>query len=377
MLVYLITFTISIAFIITGLKIKNKFFRITTILIGLVLPCILAGARNIEIGTDTKGYIHNLYDLSLESNSIGDFFALAYKWYVQKDYLYLIITYCIGKNKLGFGFLLFVYEILIIFPIFYSFKKLEFNKKEILIGLIFFYFILYNVTLNMLRQSLSIAFCTLSFSFYVNYNLNKRKRDLIITYLLLIVAYGFHSTSIIMLAVMLLYRFYNTSCFKEKNKTIISFLIMICTVFFVIFHREILTFIATSGIYRLASYYLDHYSIKDFSFYQTFINLFIVFIIISNKNSIKENGFSFKFLLTISVLNFIISSGLGYFILYSQRIMLYTQYILLFCFAPKILSKSNKMQYLYIYNFLVIISWLLYIGVMNVNETVPYLLFNQ
>ena len=315
MLPYLLTFITSILLISIGLKFKSRIVKYIFVFIGLMLPCILAGYRDISIGTDTRGYIYNLYNLASQTNSLTDFFNLAYKWYSQKDYLYLIISYIFGKNSFGFNNMLFVYETLIVFPLYLSFKKLKFNGKSIIIGLSFFYFLMYNVTLNMLRQSIAISFCVLSFSYFLDSISKADKRDRLLSYLFLLIGYRFHSTTIVIVIIMMLYIFYNSKSIKEKDKELLSVIVVIFSCIIVLFYKKICLFLGSSGIYPLAMYYLNHYSIKDFSFYQIFINLLIICIVLLNKKEIQENNYSYNFLYTSSIANLLISSGLGYYIL--------------------------------------------------------------
>lgn len=372
MLPYILMFIISVLLIWIGLNLKQKWARILLVLTGLLVPCIMAGARDISIGSDTRGYIHNLYLLSSKASNLRDFFQTAYLTYAEKDYCYLIFSYLIGKSGLGFGFLLFIYEALIVFPLFLSFKKMKYDENKIVLGLISFYFIFYQVTFNMLRQSIAIAFVVLAFSYYIS---NSNKFNKIISYLLIGVAFGFHSTSLIVIPFFLLYRLYYNNKIALKNKILLSIILVVGSSLFVIFYKNILTFIGESGIYPLALLYLERYSIKDFSFYQAFINLLLLLSIVINIRHFKDDKNYYLFLLTLSVINLVISSGLGYFIQYSQRIMLYIQYILLFCYVPKLLLKNRR-------DFIIIMicigvlffTWYLYFVFKNVHETVPYTL---
>lgn len=372
MIPYILMFVASLAFVGIGLKNKEKLAGTILVAIGLLLPCILAGLRDVSVGTDTGGYIHNLYQLSKSSNSLFDFFETAYRWYLQSDYIYLTITYLISKSGLDFGVLLFIYECLIVFPIYLAMKKQKVDRRGILIGLAIFYLLLYNVTLNMLRQSISIAFVVLAFSYYME---STNKKEKLLSYLIALMSYGFHSTAIFALAIIAMYKIYTSNNMKEKSKSFLSVIITVLSVAFVVFYKYVLTFIGISGIYSLALYYLNRYSITDFSFYQTIINVLMLFMVVVNKKTIKKSRMPYKFLLVISTINLIVSSGLGYFILYSQRIMLYIQYVVLLCFVPRIkYSNANSRDSLVIFMTILALSWLMYYAFKNVGETIPYTL---
>lgn len=371
MVPYIIIFILSIGLISLGIRMEKYPVGKLLQLLGLLLPCLMAGLRSVDVGTDTKGYIYNLYRLSIKAHTFSDFLKTAYNWYLQSDVLYLAITYIFGKNLYGFKLLLFVYECLIIFPIYIALKKTCKNRKNIIIGLLSFYLLLYNVSFNMLRQCISIAFIILAFSYYIEDG-NKHK---LLPYVFLLVAYGFHSTSIIVLLIFILYKMYTNIKISNKFKFFISYFIVLSVVLFVFAYKQILLLIGNLGIYRLALFYIDNHSSNDLSFYQVFINILILFMIIVNKKNIKNSNISYKFLLILALTNLLVSSVLGYHIQYSQRIMLYLQYILVFLYIPRFTSKTKNSVYTYtIYIALLMISWYLYFAYMNVNETVPYVL---
>ena len=368
MIPYLLMFTFSISLIWVGLSLQQKWPKRLLVFIGLLLPCVMAAMRDISIGSDTRGYIHKLYLFASKSSNIKEFFNTAFIMYAQKDYLYLIITYIMGHFGLGFNMLLFIYEILIVFPIYFTFKKLKFTKYEIIIGLLSFYLIFYNVTFNMLRQSIAISFIVLAFAFYLK---NSSKFDKILAYLFILISIEFHSTALFIIPFFWMYRLYMTEKIKTKYKIGFSVILNVMSLIFVVFYESILTFIGKSGIYKLALLYLERYSYKNFSFYQAFINLLIIIIIVISKKKFNKN--SYIFLISLSIINMLISSGLGYFIQYSQRIMLYIQYILLFCFIPKIAMKFDKKNIvIFICGMVLFSTWILYFVIKNVHETVPY-----
>lgn len=371
MLVYLCTFFISLLFLYLGIRDKscknNKLF----IILALMFPCFLAAFRDISIGSDTKGYVYNLFIFAKDSNGLGNFFKTAYAWYLQKDYLYLTNTFLIAKLGLSLKVLFFTNEFLVIVPIYFAFRRLKFNRNSVLIAMFTFFFVFYNVTYNMVRQSIAIAFAVLAFSIY---STSRNKKEKILSYLVLLIAIGFHTTSILTILLFWLYKFYNSKKISENIKFGLFYCGIFISILIVILYEPFLKFLANTGIYSLADLYMERYSTKDFSFYQLTINLLMLFMIILNKDHIVKKRCNYYFLLLISIINLIISSGLGYFIMYSQRVVYYIQYILLLCYIPniKIDNKNQKNTYL-IYLFLLMILWFLYFVIKDVHETVPYI----
>lgn len=372
MIPYIIMFVLSISLISIGLRLKKSPVGKVLEFIGLLLPCVMACLRSINVGTDTKGYIHNLYNLSSGATNFSHFLKISYSWYLQNDVLYLFITYITEKWDLGFRFLLFIYECLVIFPIYISLRKVCKTRYAIIIGLISFYLLLYNVSFNMLRQCISIGFTTLAFAYYLDGDRNKHK---LLPYFLVLIAYGFHSTAIIVLLVFLLYKLYASKKISSKFKFLFTYVMVVSMIIFAFGYNDILLVIGKSGIYKLALYYISNYSTNDISFYQIFINLLIVLMVIINKKNIRKLNISYTFLLILSVLNLVVSTILSYHIQYSQRIMLYLQYILIFLFIPRFATKNKSSRYIYVFYIAILcVTWYLYFVYMNVNETVPYVM---
>ena len=73
-------------------------------------------------------------------------------------------------------------------------KILKFDRRETMIGIASFYLLLYNVSYNMVRQSISIAFIILAFSLYIT---STKKKEKLMSFLCFVIAYEFHSTFIL------------------------------------------------------------------------------------------------------------------------------------------------------------------------------------
>ena len=84
-------FLMSYVCILIGLNRRKKPSGKMIVLIGLLIPCILAGIRNISVGTDTSGYVLNVYKIAISEQNIIEYFKTVNYWYLIKDYLYLIM----------------------------------------------------------------------------------------------------------------------------------------------------------------------------------------------------------------------------------------------------------------------------------------------
>ena len=367
-MVYLLMFLISITMITIGLKNKSIFGKIL-IFIGLILPCIMAGLRDVSVGTDTSGIYYRYFSFAKSQKNFVDFLNFIKNYYVKSDSFFEFVVYIVAHLNLSYNFLLFIIEVLIIFPIYFALKNISKNNNEIILGLLYFYLLLYNLSLNMLRQSVAIAFVLLAFSIFIT---KKDKKGKILTILCLLIAIGNHSTAFLGILMILLYSFYNNSKISIKSKRIISVILVILSLFILMFYKKIFIIFANLNITKTPLFYLEKYSQLDFDYTGTLINIGIILFLIFNKNKFNEK-LNMQFGITISLINLILSQ-MGVFILYFHRVSYYLFYILiLYVSQLKIKGKKEKI-YVFLITLLFVCDWTIVILVKNSNETLPYLL---
>ena len=217
-MIYLIVFFVSLIFLKLGFNKKfSRDIRKNFIIISLILPCLLAGARGLSVGTDTNGYIYDLFIKSQKIDNIFKFFEIADNLYLIKDYAYLIITFFIGKLSITWNFqlLLFVFEILIIFPLYFSLKKMSIKDSDIIFGFFIILFTFYNLSLNMVRQAIAISFFVSSISFFVK---NDGKKSKILSLIMYLIAIEFHNTAFFMFPIFIVYKIMNSKKYSNRKK---------------------------------------------------------------------------------------------------------------------------------------------------------------
>lgn len=379
-MIYIVSFCLSIVFLNLGLKQKNKKIGLIFEIIGLLIPCILAGMRSINIGTDTKGYPFKLYNYAGEVFSFRELIKFSNKWYLSIDYLYLLITYLFGHFHWPFQMYLFVLECLMIFPYYCAVKKELNEKNSILAAMIIFYLTFYNLSLNMIRQAISISFAILSFSIFKNKNLiQSNNKRIFISLLILLMGYLFHNTALIILPFYVMYLVYNCEKIGYKWKKLLSLLICFLFLFLILFHNQIFNLISDLGIYNKVNLYINSYNNFNIDYTGTILNLLIIFYIICEKNKIIINKAEYLFAFTISICN-LMMAFLGSYIKYANRISYYLFFMLLSSYLPLIFQKNNKLdkkqKYLRIFIIITfIIDWIIVIYIKNSNETIPYEFF--
>lgn len=159
-------------------KPKQSFMYYACIAAALLIPSLLAGLRDSSIGTDVgvygdywleyaEKYQHNFfaYIKMASEQSIGLIYALL-------NYISAFLT----DDKKVFYFLLSFIETLMVYLGVRGFK----DKISVPFAMFCYYTIFYNNTLNLLRQSLAVAFVCFSYQFLVK---NKYKAFWIVTVL--------------------------------------------------------------------------------------------------------------------------------------------------------------------------------------------------
>lgn len=350
------------------------------ICLALILPCVLAGFRELSVGTDTGKYVLNYYRVAPEFESFHDYKVFINDNFLSNDTLYMLLSYIFGKMGIPFSVLLFIFELLIIVPTYFSIKNFSKKDSNIMAGMMFFYLMMYNLSLNMVRQSIAIAFALLGFSILVRSGTNSSRKDLIKSIVLLFVAIGFHDSAIIMLPIYILYKFYSDKRINRKLKISTSVIIGTLCIIGLVFHYPILIMIGESGIYPKALLYLERHYTFDINYLGTLLNILLLAIVYFNRKNFAKKNINSQFLILLAFMNLSIGF-IGTFITYSQRIAYYMLFILMLDISPLLSFDkikdilSMRKEYLYFLSLCVItiLHWIIVIAVNNGNETLPYL----
>lgn len=369
-MIYLLMFATSLTLMYLGLKSSKKISKRILIFLSLFLPCLMAGLRNVSVGTDTNEYVYRAYNISNYSNSLIQFIRNS-KWDTYRsDYLYMTLTWIICKLGFSFNFLLFIYECLIIFTLYLAIKRINKNNINLILGMFVFYLLFYNATLNMVRQSIAISFILLSFSYLYS---SKGNKERFLSLLYTLIAIGFHSSAIICIPILLLYILYNN--IKLRNKIYITILLVTLSILFLIFYKPILLFLGNSKIYKKAIEYLTVYSFFDINYTKIILNIFLLIFILISKKEYLNNKIDYEFGIMIGCINFIITL-LGTFVHYADRISYYLFYlIILFYVTPIDLKKKNNKILMLSLLGICLAYWIYIILLKNVNNTLPYVFY--
>ena len=79
MLPYIVTFTLSTVLLLFAEKSQYSIVRRVFIILGILLPTLLAGFRADTVGTDVKVYLNQIYTGALNSKNFNEY--LSYNWF--------------------------------------------------------------------------------------------------------------------------------------------------------------------------------------------------------------------------------------------------------------------------------------------------------
>ena len=162
-MIYIITFISSCVFLGLSEKSRSRYIKKLLVFIAILLPCILAGMRADTIGTDVKVYVEPLYNAAKQSTSFSSY--MNQRWYV--------------------------------IWIYFGLKRMD-KKYPIWLGMLVFYLMFYNTSLNMMRQWIAMAILFWGLSYLLT---NKKKKYFIVV----IVACLFHTSALMGFAIYFLY----------------------------------------------------------------------------------------------------------------------------------------------------------------------------
>lgn len=144
-----------------------------------VLWLFLFGLRDYEVGSDTFTYINSFSDFSKYKNYFNyqDF----------KDFGYYLFLLIISKFTSSERVFIFIFDLLIIIPLAFSFIKIDTKKAFFLFFLFCSFFFFKSIGINIMRQGVSISFFLLGLVYFM-----QSKRIYYIP--LFFIAFSFHAS---------------------------------------------------------------------------------------------------------------------------------------------------------------------------------------
>ena len=294
-IIYLSTFLVSLIFIHFGNQMmyvsfrgdsrkgQFKFYGIICVIIGVLIPCILASVRDITVGGDVKAYVTSNFVSSklLISNGFWYYFENMPK---DTEIGFAYILY-LGNifNSLGLSF--FLIELFIIIPVYIFLVKIR-AQSSVTLGMATFYFLSYNFSLSGMRGSIAMSLLLLAY-----YYLNEKKYKVAIPIILLAIL--FHNSAILL---SVLY-FVIAKLQKLKYGNIVKIMSLSFIVVLFLFTDKILSLLVSIAGFASARYvfYLSTYigagSISDIPSTDLICKLALIAIIYSWQHKYKKYTF--------------------------------------------------------------------------------------
>lgn len=374
---YIVCFFLSVIFIWIGTRryvdcekrIKKE--DVILIIIGLLIPSILAAVRDLSIGSDVNYYMVPYFNRALNSSSISKY--LVYTG--SNDIGYLVLNFVITRFTSNIKWLFFITELIIVTFIFGGIWKFRGIFSPAL-SMLYFYLLFYNMTLSTVRQCIALSIVLFGLSTYISSQFSKK--GLIIASIWILLAYTFHSTAIFAFLLLML-------AYLLSKKNINSYLFALMAVIGAVIMRLFTSkFIVMIG--RIASLFSSKYANWKYtsasgagaSGYLTLICVGLFVLLISYKLSQKQdtkisitNKIFFNFNIIYFFMMLICSS-----ITFVPRMMYYFQIFWCFPLSKVTLifnnTKSNRRLGLFLTIMVIFVFWLYFYIISNVHGTYPY-----
>lgn len=385
MIIYIVTASASCLLIWLEEKLssKNKIGKILMLVLSILIPTLVAAFRSDIIGTDVRTYVKPIQDWANSNSTYSDFInysgtLINGEPFNRFEKGYVSLVYFCSRINSSLSFNLFVSELIMIGCVLYGLIKFNrIRKISIVLGLFVFYTIFYNMSFNMVRQS--IAMFILLFGF--NYLL---KEEWLKYFVIVVLAYLFHDSAIIGLLFFVVYYFlyckkqgkYN---FSIRNKVITNEMLQTAIVILIglillLILPILRNIINAMGFSQYAAYIPSHI---NFALRQILVRLPFLLVLLAEWQDNKDNKLRYFYLIMFLTDIFVsqfsgnetTSTG------YGSRIAWYAAVFYIYA-LPDMLNTKNKGKEIILTVLLVIyliIYWYVFTVVLNYNATVPYI----
>ncbi len=364
MFIYIIVFIIScICCEIVQKNENNKKIKVIFSILAILIPSILAGMRALEIGTDVKIYVVRLFANAKNMN------LFEFLQYSEVEVGYSLLVYFSTLISKDVHIILFLNELIIIIFV-YLFAYDKRNKNPIWLTMAVFFFVIYNSSLNLIRQTIAISIILYSLT-HIEKKHYKR------TILLFLLAMTFHRTTIFAIPLYLILYFYNNEKIKYKKVIVCVTLVMLLLV--VLNYQTIMNF-ATYNLKIIPDKYFKYFvSLAqefDINYFELIYKVFWLggFIVLYKlrKGQVKDEIPYFVF----GLIDFVLFP-ISFSIKNADRMGYYYLYPALLTIVPSLrnIVKDNKVKKVIIYIAMVgllILYWYRIYVMLGFAETYPY-----
>lgn len=369
-MVYIATFLCSIIFGHLATRINPKTNRGLVFFcsaVSILIPSILAGLRDISVGTDISVYVADNFNLAVASETFSQYASRIW----QKEWGYMFLVFFSSKIFPDVQGLLFSIELIMMVCVFLGAWKFREQVPLPLVLAIYFLFF-YNMSYNIVRQSIAVAIIFLATSWLF-------EKKYIHFFIAVAVAVLFHKTAMVGIGQFLIFWFINSKSLGENDKArkLRGNAMVVGAVAFCFLLPYLTRALVSLGI--ISSRFLQYFEISSVS--DNLLNslvylLEIVFVMLFSKNFEKISS-EFVFLKTNLFFTFI-THQLTNFMYYGDRLSLYFSVvnIILLAKLPQATSSKRDKTLATIAIVAVLLFYWYYIYIISGSaETYPYIAY--
>lgn len=352
---YIVVFLISIFCSYIAQSSKNKSIGFIFNLLAVLIPSILAGCRDTNIGTDVEVYGVQVFNASVYSSSVSEMVDLN----PNIDYLFLVLSYF---SNILFGDIsgfLFAISLLTIGIAYKAFLNLK-GYLPITYTYAIYLFLFYNISLNLMRQCLAISLVLIAVSYLL---LNKK--GMCISFFIL--AFCAHQTSFVAVLIVFLHWIVNT---PKIYKKIVRLYIISLPLLLLLYDVLLKLFIDIGIVSSKFNIYLSEESEADLSIILILVYLIYTYISYRFIKLHKDSDSSFNFLIVYTASMCSLLSAIS---VWGGRVAYYFQAVILITLPHLLFRHKNISRYYK--NILLVTSifyWFIRIVYWKEMDTIPY-----
>ncbi len=345
-----------------GQKTEGKVFA----LLCIIILSVFAGIRDINVGTDVQYYLVGQFNrTALFPNNLFEY--LLYMINVEEaEPLYAILQY-VGYHLFhSIHFVMLILSLITNSFAYFGLKKMS-KDIEITFGWMLYCLLLFNVSLNIVRQT-----CAIAIVWYLVVSFSQKNIKPLKYIVLLLVAAGFHRTALLIgpILTILMYSFQTG---KKIMSSVAAWVICLFPFMFRILPGIFMSIsgLPTKYLVYFSNMYTDQSSILLDAVVYLMPTIILAYLYFKKRRSEKQQ-LGFYLMLSISTVSCCIASNL-----FVNRLSYY--FIIFFCYTvpytSRIISKRNmgRLVYSIAMLFWFGIMWFINIVFFGYGQTYPYI----
>lgn len=361
MLIYLVTFSLSLLCYAIAIRVKSRMFKGGCLFFCIIIPALLAGLRDPIVGKDYSVYGEYAWNAAIASTSWKSYIRDSISLVTNLEIFYLFVNFFTSRFSNNFHVFFFVHQFCLMCMVVYVALKCRKYKASTFI-LFFYFFALYNISFNLLRQIFALVFSLIAFLGVVE----RRKKKCGSFFLLSCLAHKSSYFTVFILALMAM-----IGKFRNNKLLLIALLGSIFIVGFSSFTR-LMNFMISSGLYS------DHYSayvgmigFKTHKIDILFLAGIIFCLIFFIKKKNRAKNISYEMALFMSIIS-ILFHLFGSLVEIAARVALYYEFPLCVLLLMSSTQKKDTQKLLTGASFLLLCRWFYLAIVTGYDWTIPY-----